>query len=96
MDGWQVHRPTTRVKLSRRSQRHPASHLNPLPPSPNTQRGNAAARAAAGDKQQWAGGEGKEGEGDGGERPKWRDHVNALGLPNDGYDYGRHLKRMGA
>lgn len=41
------------------------------------------------------GGEGQEGEGEE-ERLEWRDHVNALGLPNDGYDYGRHLKRMGA
>ncbi|CAB1102572.1 unnamed protein product [Ectocarpus sp. CCAP 1310/34] len=24
-----------------------------------------------------------------------RDHINALGLPNDGYDYDRHLKSMG-
>lgn len=24
-----------------------------------------------------------------------RDHINALGLPNDGYDYEQHLKSMG-
>jgi protein LTV1 len=23
------------------------------------------------------------------------DHVNALGLPNDGYDYDKHLREMG-
>ncbi|CAM9643596.1 unnamed protein product [Scytosiphon promiscuus] len=26
---------------------------------------------------------------------KGRDHINALGLPNDGYDYEQHLKSMG-
>lgn len=24
-----------------------------------------------------------------------RDHINALGLPNDGYDYEQHFKSMG-
>lgn len=24
-----------------------------------------------------------------------RDHINALGLPNDGYDYDQHLKSIG-
>lgn len=24
-----------------------------------------------------------------------RDHVNELGLPNDGYDYSKHLREMG-
>lgn len=24
-----------------------------------------------------------------------RDHINSLGLPNDGYDYDQHLKSIG-
>lgn len=35
------------------------------------------------------------GKGKGGVAGAKRDHINALGLPNDGYDYDRHLKSMG-
>jgi hypothetical protein len=24
-----------------------------------------------------------------------RDHINEMGLPNDGYDYSQHLKEIG-
>eukprot|EP00903_Cladosiphon_okamuranus_P008978 g8589.t1 len=39
-------------------------------------------------------GKGK-GKGKGGLAAEKRDHINALGLPNDGYDYDQHLKSMG-
>ncbi|CBN77126.1 conserved unknown protein [Ectocarpus siliculosus] len=35
------------------------------------------------------------GKGKGGVAGAERDHINALGLPNDGYDYDQHLKSMG-
>jgi len=41
-----------------------------------------------------AAGKGK-GKGKGGLAGAKRDHINALGLPNDGYDYDQHLKSMG-
>ena len=61
----------------------------PSPPPP--QRGNAAARAQAGDESKDSDEEASQASG----KVRWRDHVNELGLPNDGYDYGRHLKTMG-
>ncbi|CAM9550127.1 unnamed protein product, partial [Hapterophycus canaliculatus] len=36
-----------------------------------------------------------DGKGKGGSVGVKRDHINALGLPNDGYDYDQHLKSMG-
>ena len=54
------------------------------------QRGNAAARSSIGNESAW------EGESvSSGAHGQWRDHVNELGLPNDGYDYGKHLKSIG-
>lgn len=44
--------------------------------------------------QEQGGAEGK-GKGKGGLAAGKRDHINALGLPNDGYDYDQHLKSMG-
>lgn len=44
--------------------------------------------------QEQGGAEGK-GRGKGGLAAEKRDHINALGLPNDGYDYDQHLKSMG-
>lgn len=54
------------------------------------QRGNAAARASVGNAAEWD----DQSVASSG-RGQWRDHVNELGLPNDGYDYGKHLKSMG-
>jgi len=63
-------------------------HYPSLPPP---QRGNAAARAQAGDESKDSDEEASQASG----KVRWRDHVNELGLPNDGYDYRRHLKTMG-
>mmetsp|Transcript_47850 Transcript_47850/g.82300 ORF Transcript_47850/g.82300 Transcript_47850/m.82300 type:complete len:126 (-) Transcript_47850:22-399(-) len=30
-----------------------------------------------------------------GENLKGKDHINELGLPNDGYDYSKHMKQIG-
>jgi hypothetical protein len=60
------------------------------------QKGNAAGRAQFGgaDVQTWNDGEGEEGEEEE-EVVAVRDHINELGMPNDGYDYSRHLKPIG-
>jgi len=49
----------------------------------NVKRGNAADRGEATEPSQRE------------KDIRWRDHINELGLPNDGYNYGRHLKTMG-
>lgn len=65
-------------------------HPHPSQTTPY-KRGNAAARAQTGDDSK----DSDEEAGESSKKMRWRDHVNELGLPNDGYDYGRHLKTMG-
>lgn len=88
--GWGGGTGVGRSRLTARTYQPHCHHYRPIQ---CRQRGNAAARASVGDRQAWT--EGGEQAAGGEERPQWRDHVNTLGLPNDGYDYGRHLKRMG-